>query len=439
MKSNSRLMRRVIAAVGGLGLAVSVSACGSSGTTAAAGGDGEGGGKLNYWTQQDPTDPVLQAAVDSFNAADDADVELQAFASNGYKDKVRAAMGSSEMPGMFFNWGGGSLDDYTSAGLLVDLGEAVQANPELESSFLPSVLEIGKVDGTLVGVPMRGTQPVFIFYNKQVLADAGIEPPATYADLEAAVATLSDQGVTPFAVAGNADSGWTELMWVSYLVDRIGGPEVFERIRSGDASGWQDPAVLQAAEEIRSLVDSGAFGTNFQSVSYGSGGTSTLLSSGKAAMQLMGSWEYATQVADSPEFAAEGLGWVPFPAYEGGKGDPANVVGNPSNYISVTTSADRATAFDFLETTYSEEYVQGLVDAGEVPVTTNAEELLASAPNPDYAQFQYDLVADAPAFTQSWDQALGLDIGTPLITEIQKLFNGQSTPEQFVSAASALQ
>jgi len=435
MRNNSRLMRRVGAVVGGLSLVLSVAACGGGASGAA---DTQASGNLNYWTQQDPTDPVLQGAVDSFNETSDAKVTLQAFASNGYKDKVRAAMSSSDMPGMFFNWGGGSLNDYVEAGKLVDLGEAVQSNPELESSFLPSVLDIGKVDGKLVGIPMRGTQPVFIFYNKKVMADAGVEPPTTYAELEASVKTLSDQGITPFAVAGNADSGWTELMWVSYLVDRIGGPEVFNKIASGDASGWQDPAVLQAAQDIKELVDAGAFGTNFQSVSYGSGGTSTLLSSGKAAMQLMGSWEYGTQVADSPDFAANDLGWVPFPAYEGGKGDPANVVGNPSNFVSVTTSADKAAAFEFLETTYSDSYVQGLVDAGEVPVTTNAEAALASAPNPDYAQFQYDLVANAPSFTQSWDQALGLDIGTPMITEIQKLFNGQSTPEQFVSAVSAL-
>jgi xylobiose transport system substrate-binding protein len=47
-------------------------------------------------------------------------------------------------------------------------------------------------------------------------------------------------------------------------------------------------------------------------------------------------------------------------------------------------------------------------------------------------------VQKAPSFTQSWDQALGLTLGTPLLTEIQKLFNGQSSPEQFVSAVLAI-
>jgi xylobiose transport system substrate-binding protein len=189
---------------------------------------------------------------------------------------------------------------------------------------------------------------------------------------------------------------------------------------------------------IKELVDSGAFGKNFGSVSYGAGGTSTLLNKGKAAMVLMGSWEYAVQQGEAPDFAKSGMGYVAFPGVEGGKGDAANVVGNPTNYISVTTAAPKDTAAEFLKTTYSDSYVQGLIEKGEVPVTTNAKAMLAKAADPAYATFQFDLVSKAPSFTQSWDQALGLTLGTPLLTEIQKLFNGQSSPEQFVSAVSAI-
>jgi xylobiose transport system substrate-binding protein len=75
---------------------------------------------------------------------------------------------------------------------------------------------------------------------------------------------------------------------------------------------------------------------------------------------------------------------------------------------------------------------------GEVPVTTNAKDALAAAPDPAYATFQFNLVQQAPAFTQSWDQALGFKIATPMLAELQKLFNGQQTPQQFVAAAAAL-
>jgi xylobiose transport system substrate-binding protein len=409
-------------------LTVTAAGCGPSGSSKSSAATGS----VDFWTLQDPTNTVQKAAVTAFNSTGKGKVSMSVIASDGYKDKLRTGMGSSKMPGMFFNWGGGSLDDFVKAGKLVTLDTA------LESHFLPSALAAGKVDGKLVGIPCRGTQPVFLFYNKKVFADAGVEPPKTYADLQKLVKVFKGKGITPFALAGNASSSWTELMWVEYLVDRLAGPELFDKIQGGDWTQWKDPAVLKTAQMIKKLVDSGAFGKNFGSVNYGAGGTATLLNKGKAAMVLMGSWEYAVQQGEAPDFAKNGLGYVAFPSVEGGKGDAANVVGNPTNYISVTTAAPKDTAAAFLKTTYSESYVQGLIEKGEVPVTSNAKQLLTKAADPAYATFQFDLVSKAPSFTQSWDQALGLTLGTPLLTEIQKLFNGQSSPEQFVSAVLAI-
>jgi xylobiose transport system substrate-binding protein len=409
-------------------LVATAAGCGSS-----SGGSAKSAtGNASLWMLQDPTNSVSQSAVDAYNATGPGKVSMNVIATDGYKDKLRTAMGSSAMPNIFFNWGGGSLSDYVKAGKLVTL------DSDLKSHFLPSALQAGTVDGKLVGVPSRGTQPVFLFYNKKVFTDAGVQPPKTWDDLVALVPVFKAKGITPFALAGTATDSWTELMWIEYLVDRLAGPELFSKIAAGDWTQWKDPAILKTAQMVKQLVDSGAFGSNFASVSYGAGGTSTLLDKGKAAMVLMGSWEYATQQSADATFAKSGLGYVPFPSVAGGKGDPADVVGNPTNYLSVTTSAPSETAAAFLKTTYSDSYVQGLVAKGEVPVTTNAKAALAKAPDPTYAMFQYNLVANAPSFTQSWDQALGLTLGTPLLTVIQKLFNGQDTPEQFVSGVLAI-
>jgi xylobiose transport system substrate-binding protein len=394
-------------------------------------------GNVRFWTLEDPTNKLQQAGVDAFNSTGQGRVVMDTVPSDGYLDKLRVSMGSSNMPGLFFSWGGGPMREYAQANKIVDIDSAA-GGKEIREHFLPSVLEIGEKDGKLYGVPARGTQPVFIFYNKKVFEAAGVQPPKTYDELNQLVSTFKGKGIVPFALAGSSGNSWTELMWLEYLVDRIGGPEVFQKIQSGDAAGWSDPAVLQAAQEIKKLVDSGAFGNKFTSVNYGGGGTSTLLATGKAAMTLMGSWEYAVQEGANKDFAKNDLGYVPFPSFPGGKGDPADVVGNPSNYISMTTTAPAGTGVGYLKTLYSDAYVKSLVDIGEVPITTNAEEALKSAPNPDYAQFQFNLVKSAPAFTQSWDQALGFKIATPMLAELQNLFNGKSTPEAFVANVSKL-
>jgi xylobiose transport system substrate-binding protein len=412
---------------------MALTGCGSNGSSSS------GAGPVHFWTLKDPTNTVQQTGIDAFNKTGKGTVVMDVVPSDGYLDKLRTAMGSDRMPGMFFSWGGGPMREYATNAKIVDVAK-LPGGTEIASHFLPAVLKIGQTsDGTLVGVPCRGTQPVFLFYNKKVFAAAGVQPPTTWSELQSLVSTFEGKDIVPFAVAGQGGNEWTELMWLEYLTDRLGGPQVFERIQSGDATGWKDPAILHAAQMIRQLIDTGAFGTKFSSVAYGAGGSSTLLSSGKAAMVLMGSWEYAVQQGASPDFAKNDLGYVPFPSVDGGKGDPNDIVGNPSNYVSVTTAADATTAGGYLQTLYSDDYIKGLVQMGEVPVTTNAKAALSAAADPAYANFQFDLVQKAPAFTQSWDQALGFKIATPMLAELAKLFNGQETSDQFVTAVSALQ
>ncbi|HZG02874.1 MAG TPA: extracellular solute-binding protein [Streptomyces sp.] len=426
--------RRHVATLTAAVLAAStLAACGS-------GGPGEkDADTLEVWVYQDASTKVQREAVKRFNEKSDVKAELVEVPGEGYQDKMRSAMGTPNAPDVFFNWGGGSISDFVEKDMLVDLTPEFEKDAEFKESFIPSILDAGKVDGRYYGVPMRGMQPVILFYNKDVFEQAGAEPPESWEDLLGLVDTFKKKGVTPFALAGT--DAWTELMWVEYLLDRAGGPEVFQRIQNGDSEAWGDPAVLKAARTVKDLVDRGAFGKNYKSVNYTADGASTLFAKGKAAMHLMGSWEYANQKANQPKFAEKGLGWTTFPAVPGGKGDTKSVVGNPTNFWSVNSrlkGEQREAAVEFVKTAAEDWYAKELVDNGDVPTTSDSENLLVEHSAPDYALYQYDMVRDAPSFTLSWDQALPVKQATPMLTNIQKLFNGQLSPEKFVDAMKAL-
>jgi ABC-type sugar transport system, periplasmic component len=404
--------------------------CGSGGDS---GGDG---GTLTAYVYGDDAVTVQQAAVTEFNKTSKVKVKLVKVPGTDYVNKLRTAMGSPSAPDIFFNWGGGSIKPYVEAGQVVDLTSTVKNDPVLKDGFIPSIMAAGGLDGKVYGVPMRGMQPVMLFYNKSLFEKNNVKVPATWEDLQAAVTAFKAKDVTPFALAG-ADK-WPELMWLEYLLDRIGGPEVFQRIQNGDADAWGDPAVLKTAKTVRELVDAGAFGKNFNSVDYGAGAPA-LFNKGKAAMHLMGSWEYSTQLGKAPDFAKKDLGWTAFPTVTGGVGDPADVVGNPTNYWSVNArTKHRTEAIAFLKVMASKTYAQSLVDNGDVPTTADASTLLSGSPNPEFAADVYKMVEKAPSFTLSWDQALVSKQASPLLTEISKLFAGTSTPEQFVAAMKAV-
>jgi xylobiose transport system substrate-binding protein len=415
----------------------------SAGLVGCGSGDSAGGSStLTAFVYGDDAVKVQTAAVNRFNkstAAKDAKgkIKLEKVPGSDYSAKLRTAMGSPSAPDVFFNWGGGSIKAYKEANQLVDLTDTIKGDPVLKDGFLPSVLAAGDLGGRHYGIPMRGMQPVILFYNKAVFAEHKLQPATTWAELLDLNKKLKKANITPFALGG-ADT-WTELMWLEYLVDRIGGPEVFAKIKDGDASGWGDPAVLKAAQTVRDLIDDGAFGSKFGSVSYVNGGAPAVFAKGKAAMHLMGSWEYSTQLGKFPSFAKSDLGWFAFPEFEGGAGDIRNVVGNPTNYWSVNSRTDnKDAAIAFLKECASEAYAKSLVANGDIPTTADAAKLLDSSPNPEFAKFQYDMVQKAPAFTLSWDQAVDPDVSTPMLTEINKLFAGKSSPTKFVSALKEL-
>ncbi|MGW4271810.1 extracellular solute-binding protein [Streptomyces seoulensis] len=415
-------------------LAATATACGSSGP----GGSG-GAGKVSVWSLQDTAlNPMQKKSVTAYNAsAKDAEAAIEFFVNDPYKQKLQTALGSPNAPDVFLNWGGGNLSTYVKSGNVADL--SADLDTTFKAKFLPSVMAGGTVDGKTYGVPMEGVQPVALFYNKDVFAKAGIAgPPATWQQLLDDIDRMKAKGVTPIALAGS--QAWTELMWIEYLLDRVGGPQVFADIQAGKPGAWKNPAVTTALTMIRDLVDRGAFGTNYGSVGQDSGGADALLSKGRAGMELMGSWEYAGQLATAPDFVKQGkLGWTTFPTVPHGKGDPKSIVGNPSNFFSVTAkSKNRAAAVDFITKTVTEpSYVKDLIGIGQVPAIAGIEDQLRSGPHADYTTFVYDLVKQAPSYTQSWDQALDPATAQKLLTELQKVFDKQSTPQRFVSAMDA--
>ena len=403
---------------------------------AGCGNSGPGSSTLDAFVYQDASTTVQDKAVKAFNAGRKTKVKLDKVAGTTYGNKLRAVMGTPNAPDIFFNWGGGSIKPYVDAGRLLDLTSTLTGDSGFKDGFIQSVLDAGKLNDKYYGIPMRGMQPVILFYNTTLFAKHDWQPPQTWDALLGLAADVKKAGITPFALGGS--DAWTEQMWLEYLVDRFAGPAVFQRIENGDSAGWKDSAILGAAQAARHLVDIGAFGDNYGSVGYVNNAASTLFAKGRAAMHLMGSWEFANQLAAAPDFAKNDLGYTRFPSVSGGKGDIRNVVGNPTNYWSVSSRvSDKSTAIAFLKYMATEQYAKWLVANGDVPTSTVAEGLLDSAPNPAYAKWQYQLVRQAPAFTLSWDQALVSSIATPMTSNIQKLFNKQLSPEQFVSTMAS--
>ena len=303
----------------------------------------------------------------------------------------------------------------------------------------PSAFTAATVNGKLYAVPGETVTPIVLFYDKRSFEKVGAEPPKSWQDIMNLVPKFNAAGVAPFSLGGQ--SRWTNMMWLEFLFDRIGGSEVFGNIYDGKPNSWSDPSAMKALEEMQNLIKANGFIKGFSSITADSNADQALLYTGKAAMMLHGGWAYGSMKASQPKFVASGLGWGNFPTVPGGKGDPKNTVGNPAGYFSISSKATDeektvAKAY-FTDGMFTAAEVDAYIKSGQVPVIKGAESKLASSPDAPFMQFVFNMVKDAPNFQQSWDQALSPTQATELLNNIDQLFLLKITPEQFATAMNA--
>jgi len=432
---NSQISRRnLLGLTAGAAAAASLAACGSSGPKSTTGGSG--GGSASYWSLSGPPgQPYRQAAVDRFDSANPSTkITANFFANDDYKQKIKTAIGAGQAPTMIWGWGGGGLKAYVDAGQVVDLTDWFGQNAAVKEKLLPSSFGAATVGGKIYAMPVETVQPIVLFYNKKVFEQVGVQPPQSWGDMMALVPKFKAKNIAPFSLAGQ--SRWTNMMWLEFLLDRTAGSDVFNNVFAGKQGSWSDPAVLDMLTKIQDLVKAGGFEKGFGSVVADQNADQALLYTGKAAMMVHGTWSYGIQKANGGTFVSSGsLGWMNFPPVEGGKGDPTNTVGNPGQYLSISskaTSAQQDIAKKFFSTTLVDDQEKaGWVKSGGVPVLANSDSLYAG----DDAQFLKDISAiasKAKVFAQSWDQALSPTAADTLLDNIAKLFQLQVSPQQWV-------
>lgn len=158
-------------------------------------------------------------------------------------------------------------------------------------------------------------------------------------------------------------------------------------------------------------------------------------------MLLQGAWTYGRFVTDAPEFLESGdLGYTVFPLVESGKGDINGVVGNLTNYWSISAGAPKEaqeTAKKYLRTVLEDEYLQKMVEGGDIPNTVNSDAFIEGSPQKEFTSFGYDIVKNSTSYQLSWDQDLPSATSQVLLDQIQMLFNLSVTPDQFIETMNA--
>jgi alpha-glucoside transport system substrate-binding protein len=143
-------------------------------------------------------------------------------------------------------------------GLLNDLHEQEALQPineivgdAVDESWAPIWRELGSVDDELYGVFIKGSNKSTIFYSVGAFEDAEVEAPEDWEAFTAAASTLSDSGVTPLAIGGEA--GWVLTDWFENLYIRVAGVEKYDQLTTHDIP-WTDESVKQTLTTFAEIL-----------------------------------------------------------------------------------------------------------------------------------------------------------------------------------------
>lgn len=321
---------------------VVVAGCSSAGKKAEGGKNGEAAGdvtKLTMWSMETRNKAIIEKSIKQFND-EHPNIQLTAefFEDEALKTKMKVAITGNQVPDIITYWSGETFDTLVSNSMLGDITEQLGKDEAFKNDVLNGGLETFSYDGKNYGIPVLFSG-VSLWYNKQIFEENGLTPPTTYAELLTLVDQLNAKNIVPITVAGK--DRWPVLHWFSYLAQRIGGMEPFESAQKGEADFTQDTFV-KAGDMLRELaVDHKGFINGFLGLDYAA--AESLFTSGKAAMYLQGEWAMNSFLDDD---FADKVGFVPFPAVDGGKGGINIYQGGFGAGMAISSKTNQEAAYE---------------------------------------------------------------------------------------------
>ena len=281
--------------------------------------------------------------------------------------------------------------------------------------YAPGPVSAATYDGQLYGL-QPGANTLAIFYNKDVLAKAGVQPPKTWAELKTAAKKLTSGKQYGFAFNATADyeGAWQFLppMWTN----------------GGDETDLKSPQVAEALQLWKDLVDDGSVSKSV--VNWKQSDVNDQFIAGKAAMMLNGPWQIPALQKAKADF-----GVVPFPIDKPGQTSVAPLGGEAWTVPETGNDAKKAKAAELVKCMNTDENQMLRAKQGGLVPTKIALYEQFKKEVPSMAGFT-DAVATARARTGKLG-AKWPDTAKVIYTGMQLVLTGQASPADAMAKAGA--
>jgi raffinose/stachyose/melibiose transport system substrate-binding protein len=276
-------------------------------------------------------------------------------------------------------------------------------------------------EGNLYGIPMVG-EVVGAYYNKAKLRKLGIELPATFEAFEAALQKAKAGGEVPIQF-GNLDK-WTGIHAYEEIQLQTGDKDAARAFIFGeDSEGFDNEGNLEAATKLQEWAEKGYYTDGFAGLGYDPSWAQ--FGEGKGVFLITGSW----LTADLKKALGDDVGFFLLPAPEGGSLATLGGEGLPWAISSKTEGKEAEAAAAYIDFLTSDESMQVITDAGQLPATKAEVEVPAGLDTEVFEAWTTANQEDAIVPYLDWATPTAYDTIT---AGVQELMAGKATPQQFV-------
>ena len=365
-------------------LALGLTACGGDSGDS---GQTEARGPIKVWLSNNPAEVEWgKQMVDAWNAEHpDEQVTAQEIpAGETSEEVIGAAITAGNTPCLVFNTSPAAVPQFQKQGGLVALDSFEGGADHVEERTGDLAGQYQSPDGQYYQIPWK-SNPVMIFYNKDVFKKAGLDPEnpplGTHEEFLETSRTLVDSGAAEAAIWPAPSSEFFQSWFDFYplYAAETGGQQLIE----DGAPTFDSEAGVAVAETWRTMYDEGLA----QREAY----NGDAFADQKSAMAIVGPWAISVY-GESVDWGA-----VPVPTSSGTPAEETYTFSDAKNIGLYSACANQATAYDLLEFATSEEQDGQLLEmTGQMPLR---QDLVGTYPDYFEENPAYEVFADQASRT----------------------------------------
>jgi alpha-glucoside transport system substrate-binding protein len=192
---------------------------------------------IGSWTGDELA--ALRSVLDLFTERTGHVVEVDE--TRDLRGVIGARLQAGDPPDLAGVSGPAHLSELAHAGALRPLSSAIDVGA-YKAGVAPTFIELGSVDGRLVGAFIKSTAKGLVWYDPRVFR-LGI--PTTWDDLQRMATAAATPPTRPWCVglASGEASGWPGTDWIEAILIRQAGSNIYDR--------WVDGQLAWASREVR--------------------------------------------------------------------------------------------------------------------------------------------------------------------------------------------